>query len=163
MSNHSGGVKRSERTKVIRNVIRLTFWLGGGVSGFYLALPSLTSCACTPSMFEAFNFLASINRAQRSYRIEKPTFAHSIAELEIEIPAETVYRYEVIEANDQVSIATATAPPGTGLKSYTGAAYMLENGYSEALLCRTIEASAIPPELEWQDGHPVCPPNSKKV
>jgi uncharacterized protein YjbI with pentapeptide repeats len=98
---------------------------------------------------EGKNYVGAINRSQQAYRLENPEFATTMEELRVGLPTETEnYRIEIVPQPDPRHSARATATAQRdGLRSYTGAVFVLENGVTYAILCETDEPSQRPPEM----------------
>jgi uncharacterized protein YjbI with pentapeptide repeats len=95
------------------------------------------------------NYVGAFNRAQQAYRLENSEFATTMEELQAGLPTETeYYRIEIVPQPDPTRSVKVTATARQdGIRSYTGAVFVLENGYTYAILCETDEPSQRPPEM----------------
>jgi type IV pilus assembly protein PilA len=102
-----------------------------------IALPSFLNQAAKAKQSEAKTYVGSVNRAQQSYRIENPTFANNIDDLQIGIPTSTTdYDYTIAGV---VSNATIMAKPtdSKSLKGFSGGVVILTTGQTAAIACQT--------------------------
>ncbi|MEA5594797.1 type IV pilin-like G/H family protein [Rivularia sp. UHCC 0363] len=118
---------------------------------------------------EAKTLIGSINRGQQVILLEKDRFSNSITELELGIASETDnYNYNITKADTSSAIATATAK-GNGMKSYTGAVFMVKDSEydfdtTKAVICETNSASKTPPDNPQLVGEDIqCAKGSKKL
>lgn len=98
---------------------------------------------------EAVMTLGSMTRAQQAYYLEMSKFATNIDDLGIGIPSEgDNYRYEIVTPGDR-SVAMTAVAKSEGLKSYTGAVFVIkdENGEDITIagLCETDQSTMTPP------------------
>ncbi|NJO59290.1 MAG: hypothetical protein HC836_13540 [Richelia sp. RM2_1_2] len=121
------------------------------------------------SQSEAKLNIGSINRGQQVMQLEKDRFSTSITELELGISSETDnYSYNITEAGTSSAITTATAKEN-GMKSYTGAVFMLKDSEydfdtTKAVICETNSASKTPPGNPQLLGEDIqCAKGSKKL
>jgi len=113
-----------------------------------IALPSFLNQAAKAKQSEAKTYVGSVNRAQQSYRIENPSFAGSVADLQIGIPTTTTnYDYALTAANQTSTSITAIAKDPKSLKSFAGGVVILDSGQTSAAACQTTGVSATPPTL----------------
>ena len=118
-----------------------------------IALPSFLNQAAKAKQSEAKSYVGSVNRAQQSYRIDKPKFADSVATLEIGIPTQTVdYTYAMGKSSASDTTFTATPNDTTTLRAYTGGVMVLPStGQSSAAACQTTDPSGTPPTVTFAD------------
>ena len=118
-----------------------------------IALPSFLNQAAKAKQSEAKSYVGSVNRAQQSYRIEKPVFATDVASLEIGIPTKTIdYNYAI--ANSTAKSADFTAIPNdtTSLRAYAGGVMVVAStGQSSAAACQTTSPSGAAPTINFVD------------
>lgn len=101
---------------------------------------------------EARSYVGSINRSQQIFFLDDAHFASSLAQLDLGIEAETDnYNYEITLAEDDMTAVTATAQK-RGLKSFTGAVFLIENPSSnnattQSILCQSNRPSRTAPGL----------------
>lgn len=118
---------------------------------------------------EGKSFVGAINRAQQAYRLENPEFATTMEELQVGLPTETKnYRIEIVPQPDPTRSVKITATARQdGIRSYTGAVFVLENGVTYAILCETDEPSQRPPEMPEMptsaSDRPLCPAGSSPL
>lgn len=116
-----------------------------------IALPSFLNQAAKAKQSEAKSYVGAVNRAQQSYRIEKPTFAEDVAKLEIGIPTSTVdYDYTITPAKAVATSTLFTAIPTdpSTLRAYAGGVQVLAaTGQSSAASCQTTSPSATAPKV----------------
>lgn len=119
-----------------------------------IALPSFLNQAAKAKQTEAKNYVGSVNRAQQAYRIEKPTFAGTISDLEIGIPTATQdYTYTLGAANNTTATITAESPD-KALRDYAGGVIVQTNGQTSVGACQTKApgGTAIPVSLDAAKG-----------
>lgn len=132
-----------------------------------IALPSFLNQAAKAKQTEAKNYIGSVTRAQQAYRIEKPTFAGTISQLEIGIPTATQdYTYTLnpttgVEASTSV-LANAT---DRALRDYSGAVVVQTTGQTAVLTCQTTAPGGAAPALNLTPGTtaPTCPGGSEPM
>src|SRR6476469_6145638 len=118
-----------------------------------IALPSFLNQANKAKQSEAKVYIGSINKGQQAYRIDKPTFATSIRDLQIGINPETVnYSYKIVPQPDKSKSVMMTAAAKTsGLKSYTGAVFAIkkvkEDFTTVRVVCESDLATNTPPAM----------------
>lgn len=110
-----------------------------------IALPSFLNQANKAKESEAKSYIGSINRAQQSYRLENPTFASSLSDLQLGIPTSTEnYAYETANVSEG-STADATADPSdTSLKGVRGCVSADSAGITSANLKVSDTADEVP-------------------
>ena len=108
-----------------------------------IALPSFLNQAAKAKQSEAKSYVGAINRAQQSYRIEKPVFASDIVDLEIGIPTTTVdYSYS-ITGDAATGDVQANPTDATTLRAYSGQVAVLPaTGQSQAYACQSTQPAA---------------------
>jgi len=85
-----------------------------------IALPSVLNQTLKARQATAHNYIGSVNRAQQVYRLERATFANSMAQLSIDLPMTTnEYTYSFGAANSTVAEFRAT-PQDNSLSALTG-------------------------------------------
>jgi uncharacterized protein YjbI with pentapeptide repeats len=118
---------------------------------------------------EGKNYVGAFNRAQQAYRLENSEFATTVEELQAGLPTETEnYRIEIVPQPDPTRSVKITATARQdGIRSYTGAVFVLENGVTYAILCETDEPSQRPPEMlappTSENDRPLCPAGSSTL
>lgn len=112
-----------------------------------IALPSFLNQAAKAKQSEAKSYVGAVNRAQQSYRIEKPTFADSVSRLEIGIPTTTVdYEYKIPTTGTSSTVFSAVPVDSTTLRAYAGGVMVISStGQSSAASCQTSSPSATVP------------------
>ncbi|HYX12802.1 MAG TPA: type IV pilin-like G/H family protein, partial [Nostoc sp.] len=111
-----------------------------------IALPSFLNQAAKAKQSEAKTYVGSVNRAQQSYRIENPSFAGSIADLQIGIPTGTVnYAYTISATDNTTTSVSAVAQDIKSLKSFAGGVVILDSGQTSAAACQTTGVSGTAP------------------
>lgn len=130
-----------------------------------IALPSFLNQANKGKQSEAKQYISSINKAQQIFYLEESRFASTIEELGLGINLETKnYIYNISVSEKTRTIATATAKED-GLKSYTGAVFLVKNaeGYDTTItaICETKRPSKTPPATPELVGSNIqCVPDS---
>jgi hypothetical protein len=81
-------------------------------------------------------FLATILRAQHSYRFEHKTFASSVGQLEIRSTDLRDYRYTILKSNAQQMIAKSI-PIKLGRKSYAAGGFLGQKDDFTQILCES--------------------------
>ena len=122
---------------------------------------------------EASLYIGSMNRAQQAYYLENNKFVSNFKDFEfLGIKPETDnYRYQVVPQGDGTQQGMVTAQSKKpGLKSYTGAAFIVQNQQGEATMltaiCETAQASTTAPVMPKlvkapnQDDRAECPAGS---
>jgi type IV pilus assembly protein PilA len=110
-----------------------------------IALPSFLNQAAKAKQSEAKSYVGAVNRAQQSYRIEKPKFATDIDALEIGIPSTTTdYNYTINAGSNAAStIFNANPTDSTTLRAYAGGVMVVSTtGQSSAVACQTTAPAA---------------------
>jgi type II secretory pathway pseudopilin PulG len=104
----------------------LAIFLGLGVGGVFLALPSLLSCGNKAKASEAKNNIGAMNRAQQAYYIENKAFSNSFESLGIGIPTQTInYEYSIL-ATKTAAFNYGIARKGTkNIKSHIGGIFLV--------------------------------------
>lgn len=105
-----------------------------------------------PARSEARNNIGAMNRAQQAYYLDGNRFAAEIDTLGIGIRPETeFYRYEIIpQADSSKSVMMVARAKVEGLKSYTGAVFIVESEdypMSITQICETEQPSTEPPAM----------------
>jgi type IV pilus assembly protein PilA len=150
--------KASARNFLIRFLIFLSLIVGGGV----LLTPRGISCYSKPRQVESKVYVASMNRGQHSYFIEKQTFTNSIT-LEIGIPVKTdSYSYysriepKILTSDYEISIVKNYSQPRVrNMVNYFGLAWVITplnkdnitrstQPVANTLLCQTNLVNLIP-------------------
>jgi type IV pilus assembly protein PilA len=125
-----------------------------------IALPSFLNQAAKAKQSEAKSYVGAVNRAQQSYRIEKPTFADDPAKLEIGIPTSTVdYKYDITPAAAVGTSTIFTAVPNdpTTLRAYAGGVMVVSTtGQSSAVACQTSSPNGTAPAPTLTGTQAVC-------
>lgn len=118
---------------------------------------------------EAKEYIDLINRGQQAYYVEEGSFTNRIDELGLHIvlgfdmPTETEdysYRIKTLEEERVVIIAI---PKNRDLKSYTGAAFLINDGYLreiQAIICESDRPSQVPPVIAPTEDGFICGLNS---
>jgi type IV pilus assembly protein PilA len=150
----------------------LVIFLGLGIGGVFLALPSLMSCTNKAKASEAKNNIGAMNRAQQAYYSEYQKFSNSMESLGIGIRPETVnYQYS-IRTTETAAFNYAIARKGTGgIKSYVGGVFAIvdPNVYTNEMITIVIVCEATSsgstqiaaPTL--QEGVPTCGSDTKEL
>ncbi len=87
-----------------------------------IALPSMLNNASRAKEGEARTYSGAVNRAQQVYRLENPTFAGSLTDLQINVPASTqYYDYSISQHTSTLGEYQAT-PKQPDLAAFTGCA-----------------------------------------
>jgi len=104
----------------------LVIFLGLGIGGVTLALPSLLSCGNKAKASEAKNNIGAMNRAQQAYYIENNAFSNSFESLGIGIRTQTInYEYST-RATKTAAFTYGIARKGTkNIKSYVGGVFVV--------------------------------------
>jgi hypothetical protein len=99
--------------------------------------------------YEPKNYIMSLVGAQQAYRIENIKFAGTINQLQTGIPSDTEnYHYQVLpQGNGTQRVMMTAIPKRHGLKSYTGAVFILKNGQSTGGICETNQTSFSAPVM----------------
>jgi type IV pilus assembly protein PilA len=123
-----------------------------------IALPSFLNQAAKAKQSEAKSYVGAVNRAQQSYRIEKPQFATDIAKLEIGIPTTTVdYTYDIPTTGTSSTVFSAVPTDSTTLRAYAGGVMVVATtGQSSAAACQTTSPSATVPAPTMTGTQAVC-------
>ena len=102
-----------------------------------LGLPALINKGRLAKQSEAKIYLATLNRAQEAYLLERGNFATNLAQLEIGLnSSRTHYSYSVqLETTNRVSMLATPFDRAT-LKGYSSAV-ILTNGRLDFILCQT--------------------------
>lgn len=112
--------------------------------------PKAETPGSSQSRGEAQVYIATINRGQQAYYLEKGKFGNTIQQLEIGIKPETEnYRYRIVNLGkgNQTTISTATAKKPE-LKSYTGVVFVRRvqgETVTNTAICETDKPSSKPP------------------
>jgi type II secretory pathway pseudopilin PulG len=104
------------------------------------------------SQSEGKQNLGTMNRAQQAYYLENEKFASRLEELGVGINPETEnYRYRIVPQGNQTRSVMMTAQAkNAGLKSYTGAVFVVkvkDEDLTLAEICETDEPSSTPPAM----------------
>ena len=101
--------------------------------------------------------IGSINVSQQAYYLENDTFSPSLEALAIGLESESKrYVYSISLEGKDKAIATATAKRD-GLRSYTGAVFVLANNTTRSVICKTDVASKTAPAAPSLNGaEPQC-------
>lgn len=137
-------------------------------------IENLADTATRTKEVEAKSNIASINRSQMAYRVEKNKFANTFDDLAIgslsgkNTAQSPNYTYKVF-GRKQRSYITAAAKV-KGLKSYVGATFLYRNADKQSvmssIICETEKATKIPPKFPKFVGgeKPLkCPSGSQAV
>lgn len=106
-------------------------------------------------------YIASVNRGQQAFYIEKSKFATAINELDLGIPPETEnYSLQIVPQSGSIpsTMVTATAK-SPELKSYTGAVFVIQANdefTTVDVVCETDKPSTTPPAM------PMAPKNAEE-
>ncbi|MDS3861058.1 type IV pilin-like G/H family protein [Thermosynechococcaceae cyanobacterium BACA0444] len=98
-----------------------------------IALPSMLSMSNRAKESQAQSNIGAVNRAQQTYRLNNPTFAQTINELEINVPNETPQYLFAITENTSILGEYKVTPKEAGLSAFTGCA----NANTTAILATT--------------------------
>jgi type IV pilus assembly protein PilA len=105
-----------------------------------IALPSYLNQTARARASEARSSLGTINRSQQAYRLEKSTFASSLASLDVKVTGK-FYSFAVSSANS--SSATATAQNNQfGLKVSSAGINQTSDQFSQ-IVCETTNTQSI--------------------
>jgi type IV pilus assembly protein PilA len=111
-----------------------------------IALPSFLNQANKAKQSEAKQYLASINKGQQSFYVERNQFIDSMADigdLGLGIKTETSnYTYALGSANTADSAAAWTGTGGAALAGYVGLVYIDAQRTSQSALCEGTGAGA---------------------
>ena len=141
------------------------------IIGTATATQSFNNMAEKAREVEAKLILGAINMLQQPFLLEKQRFASTLEELELGIPPETEnYEYKVF-ALDQTQAQVTAKAKQRGLRSYTGAVFLVKNntlGDSITVaICETAQASQTPPgmpQAPQSSGYEIkCPSGSKQL
>jgi hypothetical protein len=110
---------------------------------------------------EAKQYIASMNRAQQAFYIEKEKFATAIDELGLGIKPETEnYSYQIVPQSGLIPSTMMTAKAkNPELKSYTGTVFVIkvnEENTTVSVMCETDKPSTVPPAM------PAAPKNAEE-
>jgi type II secretory pathway pseudopilin PulG len=110
---------------------------------------------------EAKQYIASMNRAQQAFYIEKEKFATALDELGLGIKPETEnYSYQIVPQSGSMPSTMVTAKAkNPELKSYTGAVFAIkvnDENTTVSVMCETDKPSTAPPAM------PVAPKNAEE-
>jgi type IV pilus assembly protein PilA len=121
------------------------------------ALPSYLKQAGKARGSEARAALGNINRAQQAYRLEKGSFADSLAILN-PVVAEKFYNYSINGApNNTYAEARGTAKPGNNdLRNYSAAVSQTFNDNFRQIICESKELSGNSGTADVVDATFVC-------
>jgi Tfp pilus assembly protein PilE len=120
---------------------------------------------------EAKIIVGAINMLQQPFLIENQRFASTLEELNLGIPPETEnYEYKFF-ALDQTQAQVTAKAKQRGLRSYTGAVFLVKNNTLEnsitVIVCETDQASQTPPgmpQAPQSSEHEIkCPSGSKQL
>lgn len=178
--NHFTQELAANTSKISKVLIWVAAVLGCGCLSIFIigilaaiALPSFFSKACKGKQSEGKTYIGTMTKGQQIYRLEQPTFANSIGELEIGIKPETVnYSYKIVPQPDQSKSVMMTAVPKTPvLKSYTGAVFAIKKGKEDfttvIVICESDRATTTPPSMPAapkDELTPIeCPAGSRSV
>ena len=132
----------------------------------FITLPSFQNEANKARQSEAKQYIASINKGQQAYYVERSEFSDNIPSLGLGIKLETEnYSYNISKIDSSShAIFTATAKDKR-LKSYSGIVYLVDVGNgektSQRMICETDEPSSrAPDDFESFDK---CPSGSSKL
>ena len=118
---------------------------------------------------EAKSWIGAINRAQQAYRLENIDFAATLEDLQVGLPSETyLYSYAIESQPDPgLSVMTTARAKEEGLRSYTGAVFVIETGSTISIICETDTTSMTPPEMpappKDANERPSCPAESSEL
>lgn len=160
----------------------LILWIVGGLGCgcFGLILLGIIAAIVLPSFLgqvnkakqvEAKNYVGSMIRAEQAYQLEKGTFSQSLKDLGIGIQPETEnYRYQIVPQSDQKSVMVTAQAKGAGLKSYTGAVFIIKKGKEAttiAGICESDTPTTTPPAMPNVVSNGTnsveCPPGSRSL
>lgn len=110
-----------------------------------ISLPTFLTSSNKAKQSEARIYIGSMNKRQQAYRTEKPTFANSIRDLQVEVSPETKnYTYKIVPQYDKSKSVMMTAAAKTsGLKSYTGAVFAIKKGNEVTTVTVICESDAV--------------------
>lgn len=105
-----------------------------------------------PRQTEAKQYILSINSGQQAFFLEKSKFATNLDDLAVGVPATTdFYTYQILPQKNANKSAIAVAKPKvSGLRSYTGAVFLVKDGNSKELItvsaiCESEQPTTTPP------------------
>jgi type IV pilus assembly protein PilA len=87
-----------------------------------IALPSMLNQANRAREAEAKNYVGAVTRAQQAYRLQYPTFAAQMSDLEITVPAQSnfyIYEFEPLVPSSTLAKYKAS-PTQASLRAFTG-------------------------------------------
>jgi type IV pilus assembly protein PilA len=105
-----------------------------------IALPSYLNQAAKTRASEAKANLGTINRSQQAYRLERGTFAPSIADLDAKI---TGKYYLFLVSSNSNSTATATAQNNLAEMKISSAGVNQTNDIFTQVICETVDTKPI--------------------
>lgn len=86
-----------------------------------IALPAMLNQANRAREAAAKNYVGAVTRAQQAYRLQYPTFANSMAQLEISVPTVSESFTYAFDAVPSSTLAQYKAfPTEAGLRAFTG-------------------------------------------
>lgn len=95
---------------------------------------------------EGRQYIASINKGQQAYYIEKAEFSYSISDLGIGIRTETDnYSYDIEKIDPKAFVISTASAKDSKLKSYAGLVYV-EDNTTKSKICETDQPSTLPPK-----------------
>jgi type IV pilus assembly protein PilA len=94
-----------------------------------IALPSMLNQANRAREAEAKNYVGAVTRAQQAYRLQYPTFAATMSDLQISVPTQSnSYTYDFNPPIPSSTIAQYRAfPTQADLRAFTGCTQVLSN------------------------------------
>ncbi|MBW4551319.1 MAG: prepilin-type N-terminal cleavage/methylation domain-containing protein [Aphanocapsa sp. GSE-SYN-MK-11-07L] len=102
-----------------------------------IALPSMLNQANRAREAEAKNYVGAVTRAQQAYRLQNPTFAPTMNDLQIKVPDQSnSYNY----AFDSVGVALAqykASPTQAGLRAFTGCTIVVSGALTDTKILET--------------------------
>ncbi len=147
----------------------LAIFLGLGIGGVTLALPSLFGCGNSAKAAEARNNIGAMNRAQQAYFLEYQDFANSLERLGVGIRPKTVnYQYSIRVTPS--AVFNYASPHQKNIKGYVGAVFLMPGDAATGeVLTTAIECEGTShdrtqiadPTLE--EGVPTCGSGTKEL
>lgn len=106
-----------------------------------IALPSMLSISNRAKESQAQSNIGAVNRAQQTYRLTNPTFAESLALLQIGVPEETPHYDYDITVHSATLAEYQVTPKEAGLSAFTGCAYADSSGLLSNTSTRVLKVS----------------------
>lgn len=118
-----------------------------------IALPAFLNQVQKAHQAKATAQIGAVNRAQQAYRLSNPTFANTLAVLDIGIPEDTdAYHLRVSDSNSDRAVVEAS-PKNSLLLGFSGVVYVnydnAQNATAIASVCKGHQGQA--PTLNFTD------------